>query len=320
MDANNLRQRSSLKGRLKVALIGRRLIDTQKAFDEYARYAYPTVTEPYHNHDELRDANFNYDCLLCGSDQIWNPSHVHYDKSWMFDFVDKPETRVVSYAASIGKDILDGKDLEWLSTGIKKFHKVGVREDSAIDIVCSLGGHATQCLDPTLLIKAEEWRAQGRRTEINLPEKYIFYYPIEKNAIETKLLFELKKMTGIPCVAFTNSFRKPPCADIQITGFGPREFLYALDNSAVVFTNSFHGLAFSLQFEKLLVSYKNEKKNSRLESMFRLLGLDNYQVSSIEDLQGRDLKFDHHRLVSSLSRIENERQKSLEYLSSAIDG
>lgn len=320
MDDNNARQRATLKGILKVMIIGDRLKKTDEAFAEYAEYVYPSISKVYSSQSAIKKFCGAYDAYVCGSDQIWNPSHVHYDSTWMFDFVDRDDSNIISYAASIGKDSLNQEDLEWLKSGLQSFDDVGVREDSAVRIIEELGGKAAQCLDPTLLISQSEWRSQEKPLDISLPDKYIFYYPIEENSIESILLAELKRKTGLPCVAFTNAFKKPAHADIQVTGFGPREFLYALDKSTMTFTNSFHGLVFSLLFGKLLVSYKNEKKNSRLESMFRLLNLEDYQVSSIEELTTKNLGADKERFVSSIRFINEHKKKSLTFLQNAIQG
>ena len=319
MDDSRIEERRSLRGRIKTALIGDRLTATRDQFLSFGNTNYPRMTKRVNAANSLNHFASEFDCIVCGSDQIWNPPHVKYDDSWMLDFAKQSDTVLVSYAASIGKDHLSDKDMRWLAEGMLNFDHIGIREESGVKIAEDLGFHATHCVDPTLLRTKEEWKGQlsvhsGRR----VPNKFIFYYPIEENNIESSLLFQLKKMTGLKCVALTDSFRKPKYADIQISGFSPRDFLDLVHGSTVVFTNSFHGLVFSLIFGKTLVSYKNETKNSRLESMFRSLRLDDYQVSSVEDLAGRDLNVDRERFISSYENISGLIASSKDFLFRSI--
>ena len=314
-------ERKTIKGIVKMLMIGDRLKKSANAFASYGSKYYPNMTERYSSLEELRNGEFRqYSAWICGSDQIWNPSHVKYDQSWVFDFLQNDESgKKISYAASIGKDVLSEFDLEWLKVGVSKFDAVGVREDTGVSILGKMGISAAQCLDPTLLRNPEEWRKQKRRPECQLPSEYIFYYPIEENSIESELLLALKAKTGLPCVALTNSFKKPKYADYQIVGYGPEEFLYLMDQSTVVFTNSFHGLAFSILFGKALVSYKNETKNSRLASLFRLIGLENYQIESADDIKKRDLGLDADRMNTAFEAILRERPRSIGFLQNALE-
>ena len=195
---------------------------------------------------------------------------------------------------------------------------MGVREDSAIEILASRGVSAYQCLDPTLLRTREEWAAQATPADRVLPEKYIFYYPMEVNSLETELLGRMKKQLNLPCVALTDSFRRPPLADYQVTGFGPRQFLSLLGNAAAVFTNSFHGLAFSLIFQKPLVSYRHPTRNSRMESLLRAVGLLDFQFDSADAISQWDIEAAREQISVASGRVSALRPKSLEFLKEAL--
>ena len=98
------------RGFLKKLLNGRRLQKHRGLFDDFAGNYLPPMTKRVNSPEELRDITLDYDAYVCGSDQIWNPPHVHYDTTWFLDFV-KSGPRLVSYAASIGRDRLSEKDL-----------------------------------------------------------------------------------------------------------------------------------------------------------------------------------------------------------------
>ena len=71
---------------------------------------------------------------------------------------------------------------------------------------------------------------------------------------------------------------------------GPRSWLTRIKNSDYIITDSFHGLALSLIFNKqFFVLCADEKKFTRLRSLLRLLSLDNRFISSSEDfIQRKD--------------------------------
>ena len=307
----------SIKSEMKKVLIGSRLRRTKECFDKYQQACFPKLTKPFTNPDQLYAEVFDYDVAVCGSDQIWNPSHIHFDKTWFFDFL--TDTKLVSYAASIGKDILTVEEKKWLKRELQRFSAVGVREDTAVQLLNDLGVDSKICIDPTLLRSESEWRSLESAPEIKLPERFIFYYPLQKNPdLETELLLELKKLTNLPCVALSDSLVPPKGADMRVTGFGPGEFLYLLDNSEYVFTNSFHGLVFSLLFKKRLVSFANTTKNSRLESLCRLAGLGNYQVESVEQLRTIDWDYQQELICRACSNLSALRDSSFEFLKCKI--
>ena len=54
------------------------------------RSKYIPFTEHYfHNNDELKLDNENYDIYISGSDQIWNPDIFLHDTSYFLDFITK---------------------------------------------------------------------------------------------------------------------------------------------------------------------------------------------------------------------------------------
>lgn len=318
-DKANRFKRRTLKGFLKYVVLGGELSKKDALFKEFADSRYPSITERIDSPEELRLTRWHKDVYICGSDQIWNPYNVRYDKSWFFDFLPEDAARV-SYAASIGQDSLSAKDEDWIAEGMSLFEAIGIREDTGVRLASKLGYRATQCLDPTLLLEPEEWLQVCRRPVEQIPERYIFYYPLQANPVEQKLLAEIKRRYQLPVVSLCSAYKKPELVDIQIRVFGPEQFLYLLSQANAVITNSFHGVVFSLVFQKNLISFKNMKKNSRMESLFRLLGVQDFQFETIQGISSRDLQkaFDWYK--ASYSRIAPERERSLDFLADSLKG
>lgn len=306
------------RGFLKKLLNGRRLQKHRGLFDDFAGNYLPPMTKRVNSPEELRDITLDYDAYVCGSDQIWNPPHVHYDTTWFLDFV-KSGPRLVSYAASIGRDRLSEKDLGWLKRGASGFDSLSVREDTAVEVLGSLGLDAEQCVDPTFLLAPEEWRLLERKPEQEIPKEYLLYYSVEcANPVELPLLNRVKEKTGLPCVVISTAFLKPSYAGVQVPLCGPRELLYLIDHASVVYSNSFHGMVFSIIFGKTLVSYKNMVSNSRLDSLMRLTGLQSCQVDGEEGYDQVDWQFVAEEFASAYAGMSEHIERSIRFLKGAL--
>src|SRR5690606_30181677 len=82
------------------------------------------------------------------------------------------------------------------------------------------------------------------------------------------------KVVGIPMgIKVPSKFN----ADKEIMDAGPIEFVSLFRNAKVICTSSFHGLAFSIIFEKTFYAVPHLTRNSRISSLLKLLNLDKRQ-------------------------------------------
>ena len=66
---------------------------------------------------------------------------------------------------------------------------------------------------------------------------------------------------------------------------GPEDFVSYIAHAEYVITDSFHGTAFSINFNKQFVCVRAPKYNSRLESILNLVGLNERLFKSEIDLE-----------------------------------
>lgn len=307
--------------RLKMLVLKNKLNARYRLFQQFESEYYPVKTDCYRSVEQINTNPPVLDAYLCGSDQIWNPAHVNYNKTYFLEFArDLPGIRI-SYAASVGQDEVDEQGRCFLKSGADILDHISVREDTAKQLLQSEVGienKIEQHIDPTMLYPASYWRGLARAPKQKLPEKYIFYFPLQDNPIAEPLICEVKKQTGLPCVALSSALRKPRFSDYQVGVFGPREFLYLVDHAEYVLTNSFHGIVMSLLLESNLIPYRNLTRNSRIESLFRTLKLENMQVDSLESYQSRkwDALWREARGIDDV--LSGERSRATEYLSEVL--
>lgn len=303
--------------KMKMFVLGQRLRMRYHLFQQFEMEYYPRKTACYRNFDQINSTPPVLDAYLCGSDQIWNPGHIRYDDTYFLSFTRKIPSLRFSYAASIGQDKLDDKERNFLVNNIKYIDHISVREDTALSLLqeeIGIEREIKQHIDPTMLFPAEYWRSIENAPDSKLPKRYILYYPLQYNSVTDKLISELKQQTGLPCVAVCCSLKKPRFVDFQVGIYGPREFLYLIDGAEIVLTNSFHGIVFSLLFGKHLIPYYNSGRNSRIESLFRTLKLDNMQVDTIETYRNRNWSHIWEMNQNIENILATERLRSTEYL------
>lgn len=320
MDERKAGERNTPRNRLKLLLLGKRLREKHNKFMAFEEEFYPAKTKRYDLPEELCNEPPQFDAFLCGSDQIWNPGHIHYDGSFFLEFAVSGPGIKASYAASIGQDVLNETDYRFLARHIKNLDFLSVREDSAACLLKSelKCRRVSQNIDPVLLHDVEHWRALAMPACGKLPERYILYYPLQDNPAAEQLLCQIKKDTGLKCVAVISGLRCPRAVDVQIAAYGPREFIDLFDRAEYVLTNSFHGIVFSLLFQKRLFSYRNPVRNSRIESLLRLFGMEGLQADTLEDYFGFDWESIWSRCAEIPPILRAERIKSEQYLNEVL--
>lgn len=311
----------SAKEKLKAVVIGRAQLKRYKLFQEFNQRYLPAISVRYDTPDDLKAAEMAFDVYLCGSDQIWNPENVSNDTSFFFDYVPQNKAVLASYAASIGQDNLSVRDQEWIRKGIERFDYISIREKSGVTLARKLlnSDRIVQSIDPTLLFPGDYWRGMTQEPDENLPEKYILYYPIQNTAFSYDVIEQLKKETGLRCIALDGGVKKNPHANMQIRSYGPCEFLWLIDHAEYVITNSFHGTVLSLLMNKRIISYRHSTRNSRIESILGLLNLNEIQINDLEDLKEIDWKriARKEKMIDEL--LKEERRSAEDYLRSVLE-
>lgn len=283
----------------------------------YNKYFHCT-DKAYNSRKSLFDNVPEFDIYVTGSDQVWNPQYIGFDTSYLLDFVPDNAVRI-SYAASFSinniPSYMEGEYTRCLS----KYKVISVREESGSHLVNKLiGEDATVCCDPTLLLDKEQWSKVAEDSSLCIKKKFILIY-IMGYAYDPypgiyKHIDEVVNFLKLP-VIFYNSRRgtyKPPYGEIRVDECGPTEFLWLFKNASFVITDSFHGTAFSLNFQKPFISVIKEIENadSRVYNLLVSAGATDRAVICGEDFELKEAIIKE----PSTSKLEELREGSLAYL------
>lgn len=291
------------------------IIMKEKTFGCFVRNKL-NLTRKYITSDDLEKDPPKADIFVTGSDQTWNSKYNEgIDRGFFLDFL--PESaRRIAFVSSFGKTELDQVEIAETRRLLSKYEKISVREDSAVKIVSSLGLEAVQLIDPTLLLKKEEWLKIASPRLVKEPYLILMLLYNEDNHA-TEYARKIADEKGLKLVKISWEMKKPRMVDQLFTHRSPADFLSLFYYADFVVTNSFHGLAFSINLEKQFVVVPRNEFNSRIESLLRLVNLSSKLVTSEEEANTESNKTISYTNVNK--RLELERKKTDEYLDS-IEG
>lgn len=218
-----------------------------------------------------KPTEFPYDLVVIGSDQLWRKQSIcGYDPVY-FGKNNINTTKQITYAVSMGLMPKDSAEKKIIKKMLRNIHAISVREHDLFELVHELGYQCEVNVDPTFLLTQQMWEEIVPSKEIS--EKYVLYYNFQRGAFcdEEIYRFARKKklkvkmiLGGVPQKRNEDAI---PVANID-------DFISLIKNAEYVFTSSFHGLAFSLIFNKQF--YASYLRNSnRAKTLLETLGIEN---------------------------------------------
>lgn len=273
------------------------------------------LTKHFNSIEEFVNEN-NFDIVICGSDQIWNPEITNgFDRMMFCDFYSNKIGKY-SYAASVGDVNLisnEEKKIEFLKL-IKNFNSIAVREEDLANFISQNSAlNPLVTLDPTLLLDAEEYKSVENTYKSK--EKYILVYQLARYPRLMQVAQLLAKEENLKIVEIINNPYVLPFNKNMLFSASPSEFLNLINNAEYVITNSFHGTAFSIIYKKNFYTVASRTRNSRIINILNTLGLSNRLLYENQEAFSKN-PIDYNKVAILLAR---ERQKSLNYLNNIVN-
>lgn len=194
----------------------------------------------------------DYDFLIVNSDQTWNTIQDEYIFDYGFlKFAENWTIPKFVYAASLGVDFwrfskeFDNKAKSLL----KNFTGISVREIGAVDMVKKhFGFSPLYVLDPTFIIDKKYYLdlIKDFKRDFNFKDKYLFVYQLDENRIIEEFINEASNKLDYK--VFKVNLSESNYIE---------NFLFGVNMSQAVITDSFHGTVFSIIFNKPFITYIN---------------------------------------------------------------
>lgn len=246
----------------------------------------------------------DFDGIVVGSDQVWRKkiAHEYGLDTYFLDFLDSDlPIKRIAFSASLGTEENELTEDEIKRIGIfyAKFNASSVREISGKRLLESYGWNkpnAEVLLDPTFLLTKEEYITLRRTYETQPSEGDLFCYILDKTNYKMDVISKEAKKRNL----------NPFFASIEnSTNFSIYQWLRSFEEAKFVVTDSFHGVVFSIIFNKPFHLIRNPLRgNTRFDSLFQILDI-------VEN--AKDLNWD-----AITKQVKYQQEKSIHFLTAAL--
>ena len=296
-----------------------------KDFIKFYNKYYNLSDIQYRTRESLKNNPPQYDVYISGSDQIWNPRYVHADTSYMLSFVHN--VNKIAYSSSFSVNLIPDEYKDTYAKALIEYKHIALREKSGCDIIKSLiNKSATYVLDPTLLLTPEQWRPIAEESSIHIDGPYLLVYVLgyswnpypyvvdllKKIQIQTQLKivflrFDLSELENFRGLNYKVIYR-----------INPAIFISLFSNATLVLTDSFHGTAFSANFNIPFYSLIPESIDGDNRIFNFLTEIDATERAIKLNSSNPDLIIneDFTKINANLNKL---RQESLSYLFTSLN-
>jgi len=283
-------------------------INNIQFFDEYMPNQTKIMT--YKSQIEEFLNKYEIDAIVVGSDQVWRYTYINdteYD-TYFLNFKLNREIKKISYAASFGIDTWEAPSE---NLNIKKylsdFNAVSVRESSGQEICKKdFGKYDVELvLDPTLLIDQSFYLDMIKNKS---PKNYdCITYILDENTEKKELIKKINVEYQHKSVF--NLLTKSSKLSVQ-------DWVASFKSSDFIITDSFHGMVFSIIFNKdFLVIINKDRGADRFYSLCKILGLESRLVTPDSVAIDRMAPIDYSKINEILDQL---RVKSKQFLINSI--
>lgn len=284
---------------------------------------------PIVSFEALKELNGYCDIFLTGSDQIWNYGiNKIFNMAFLLNFVDDSKKKI-SFGTSFGhaKDTTPPGVLPESIRLMHRFDAISVREQSGVDICCNVYGvKADVVIEPVFVLRQKEYIKLAKHSAINENTPYILTYILDPTPEKRDAIMFYAQISGMRAINVLDGDprvyeRNKEALNLPDTmgKIGAEDLIKLYQGCAMVISDSFHGTAFSIIFNKPFLSITNLRRGAM--RFGELLGKFDLLSRLAEDPKKipHDEKFlqpiDYTR-VNEI--IERERENAISWLKNAV--
>lgn len=265
------------------------------------------------NSDEL--SREYYDILITGSDSIWEFSlpEMGDDIHLIGNNLNSP--RIISYAASFGVTSLKHNLPEYIRQGLRNYEAISVRDVNSQEVVYGMTDRKVLApihLDPVLLWDFK----QDENVKDCIYTSYIAVYGTKWSVefIKYAKNFAKEKKCLLISIGDNNAWCDVCMRMIELRC---QEWIGMIKNAEYVFTSTYHGLLFSIAFDKQFKFDMVPYVKNRAITILNNIGVDSYYENGKSIDEVFDAVIDYDAVNEKLNKW---RRESVEWLKYVIKG
>lgn len=282
-----------------------------KEFERFRR-EHLIFSPAFYTMQDLRDTPPDADCLIAGSDQIWNMNISPECVPARFLDFGAPSVRRISYGASIEALHYTEEQKSRVADWLSRFDAISLREEKACRYIEDIVKKPAELVcDPVFLLTREDWLKVAKPARIKGP--YILSYQVQGNPRMQEVTDRLHRETGYPVVSVCNSPLRRIRADHTFFDVSPEEFVGFCAGAEIVVSASFHGAVLGLLFGKPTYGLVRAATVGRIGELLDRFGLGRFCIGQGSEIPAPQI--DGEALAAS---IEAVRARGLEYLKTQL--
>ncbi len=304
--------KSKLLMLVRLVLMGNKLLKRKKVMQQFMHEQLRLPDTPTYTARDCKTER--YDVAVYGSDQIWrkqNLGGVGFDE-WFFGSDNVQADKKIVYAGSMGKLETAPEDVQFVKAQMRNFKSIAVREKDLQDYLQQQSIASTLVIDPVFLLNKDQWHQLAVAPKSDSP--YILFYNLLNTPESTSFVRELSAKTGLPVMEVTKKTVLRKKGFRFIDSASVEEFLGLIEEAAYVVSNSFHGVAFSMIFEKQFFAVGMGEKSNRVVSLLESAGIkERYVETRHGQITASEIDY-----TEVSTRIKDGIKKSKDYLHTSL--
>ena len=276
---------------------------------EYPQFAIDWNSIP---HVDLKNKTqlerYNCDIIVTGSDAIWEYSIPDFGDDVHLIGNRLNCTKLIAYAASFGDMNESDSFADFIPQGLNNYEMIAVRDQTSQNIIRKLmdGKTIDIVLDPSLL--------HDFKNDKEIPKtRYSNYILVYGNDFQDSLINDVRTYARANKLTLIGAGIAPGWCDICLREIGPKEWIGLFRDARMVVTCTFHGLMFSINFEKMVVFNQVDYVKNRSTYLLEQLGLSQLYNKDGESVLKKvlDFQWNYDEINANLDKM---RENSMDYL------
>ena len=260
-------------------------------------------------------AGSSYAAFLVGSDQVWSGYRYTSLDNYFLRFV--PAHKRIAWAPSFGTSDVADYNVRAFKKYIAQIPALSAREKDGVELIRLLTGReCKQLIDPVYLLTAKAWHTLISPNQYG---RYALCYFLDtpddvalKKVEEYCVFHKCKLLVVGNCLGWIGKLKNTSALTC-----GPDEFVSLICHANCLFTDSFHGVSFSLILHTPFFAFHRNythgtDQSSRLLSILQMCGFERMY----EPTQVGEVRFD---FTASDQVIQEKREEMLEFLRESLN-
>ena len=245
--------------------------------------------------------------FIAETDTLWHKFNTGYDRAFFCDLPNMKNKNNIAYSVDFGSKKISEQNKIQFKNFMNNFKYISIRNILKIDYFKDITERkdAVVTIDPVFLLNYNDYKNIIKKPKRN---NYVLCFNcVENNPTmvdKAKTFAKENNLKLITINSYVNNIKNIYAA--FPTPIGIEEFLGLLENANTIFTNSYHGICFSIIFKKPFVCFRRQGNNDKILTLLELFDLHS-QLYSTEEPVNMDINYEkvHKRLSELKEDSEN---------------